>query len=484
MKLIKKITIFFLLSLLFFGPRYFAHLQYEALEDEILAISNNIANTPAQLVFAPDYTHPQFWYLLMDYPTKIFGITHGILPYRLIQITSLFILLVITYSIFKKHFDKKFFIIFASLFTSNIYLAHLTSQHRMYSIILGLSIFYSLAWLVILRKVEKKEINKNKNFIFLGILATVMFLTNYSAIWIIPIWPLTFFLQSFNKNKLKQLLIFTTTFLISISWFIPTFIKNSTTSIENNQWAPLLNVRSAIQVFGNYFGIIPKFEHTSDINLVLLPFLFLIAVLIFTKIKLGEPKKYFITLVVSTFISFSMFLLTVYLSNKSLLYPRPSITIIVACYIFITLAAIKNRYGKLIICLLVFLQLTQWPIYIFPEKNLEQNYDLWNYRKNPLSYFKNYQFPKQGCLLTLPPWNTLSVQFFLDKNVRIIDSNLILEKNKKLSDLDTGCNEIYVLDQTPVNRDIIKGYYQEVFGELATFELVDKHDNQNLYKLN
>ena len=88
-----QIFIYACFVLAFFIPRFLAHLRYGTMEDELLSMHFNLSFATKDLFVAPDHAHPPLWYVLMDWPTQILGISHGIFYYRLIQVVVLFVLL-------------------------------------------------------------------------------------------------------------------------------------------------------------------------------------------------------------------------------------------------------------------------------------------------------------------------------------------------------------------------------------------------------
>ena len=262
----KNILIFLIFIFLFFLPRFFAHLQYDALEDEILAIDNSLLYSASEQIWAPDFTHPPLWYLLMEYPTEILRFDHHIGFYRLIQILIIFFGLSFTAIYFWRKIPHQFIIIFLYLFLTNVELVHLTSQHRMYSLVLSFGVFYTFSWFYIIKYKENK---KWQDFFSVGVVAALGFFSNYSMIWLIPIFPLVYLLstdKTIIKSRINNLIVFSVTFFLSICWFIPTFIRNALISVDLNQWTSDLNFHNVFQLFVNYFGVIPIQEDLVKIG--------------------------------------------------------------------------------------------------------------------------------------------------------------------------------------------------------------------------
>ncbi|MBP7700835.1 hypothetical protein KA111_02115 [Candidatus Woesebacteria bacterium] len=477
----KKFQTFLLFTsfcLLFFVPRYFASTRYDALEDEILAIQNNMNYSVKEFIFAPDFTHPGFWYMLMDFPTSILGISHGIFYYRLIQVLNLLVLIIFAFFYFRKKLSNVFILIFFILFFTNIYLVHLTVQHRMYSLVLGLSIIYSFYWYHLFLK---KNVISYKEAIYLGVLASASFFTNYSVIWLIPIWPLAYLVYKRSFPVLKKMSVFGLTILTCVGWFIPIFIKNANTSITHNQWTQHFSLRNFLQLIGNYFGLIPRNLGTNEINFFVLPFIFLF---IFIIIWMIFVKKiiYMRYLFLSLLIFFAAFVFAVRITGNSLLYARTSIPFVVLVYVMIADSFIRgNKVIKFLSICLMIMQLFQFFIYFSSNKEIDEMYHLFDYKENTLGHFKKYKFEEGSCLIPIPGWNTTSAHFFLDKSVKVIATDLkdVDQELKKMS----SCSKIYVLDQTSVDRTITSQFYQYFNIAESKIELVEVYINQSLYVL-
>lgn len=467
-KKIKFILIFLLFSIGFFIPRYFAHLQYDATGDEILSIMFIQNNNLKELLLAPDYVHPGLWYASMSFLVKILDINYGIFYYRLFQVIILFSFIVFSFFFFYKKLSRNFLIIFFVLFLSNVYLVHLTMQFRMYAAVIGVSIFYSLYWYYLITSNFEKSY---KHFILISLVASLGFFINYSMFWIIPIWPILYLLHNRNKQSVYQLLVFSSSFLISISWFISIFIKNVSMGISKNQWAPELNLTNTLQMVGTYFGLIPKIFST-EINFLFFPFIILLFLLNIFQTKQSNIKLFFIPLL---FVFFS-FIYLVFLTGNSLLYARTTIPIVIAIYIFIADIFYQHRYAKLIIFLLIFFQLSQFIIYFFPYKNFAQSYDSFNYRLHPINYFSNRTFEDNSCLITVPNWNKLSAKYFFKDKPNVID---ITELNFQAQ----YCSKIYVLDQTSINRDFTNWQFKTIVEKGYKLDFIDEYNDQNLYML-
>lgn len=474
----KKSFFVFILIISFFVPRYFAHLQYDALEDEILAIGNNLTYSIGNLFSAPDFTHPPLWYILMDYPTQVLGLSHGIFYYRLIQVLILFFIIIFTLIFFQKKLPQRFLFTFFALFLSNVYLVHITSQHRMYAMVLGIAIFYSFYWYFLI----KSEANKSlKNFSFLGLIAAIGFFTNYSIVWLLPIWPLSYLFYKKNYHSFKSFVVFFTTFFISTLWFIPFFIKNVNKSVAVNQWAAQLNFLNVFMMIENYFGFSSMLKNFYKLNDLFFPFIFLFLVLIFLKIK-NCKLNYFRIMSFFTLLFLIVFIWTVSFTGNSLLYPRTSITLVVAFYVLIADAVTNKKHIKLIFGLLIILQVINFFFYFNQDKYFSKNYSFFNnYKRNPISFFKKYPFVANSCLVSVPNWNVTINKFFLGKHVRVVASNQMTD-NEVLNEIEK-CSLVYVLEQSSVNREDIDEYYQSLFKNNFQLKLINSFGNQDLYIL-
>src|SRR5688572_3196366 len=149
---VRWLLIFAALTTVIVVPRYYAHLQYDAMEDEILAIGNNLIFTPQELLFAPDFTHPGLWYALMDAPADYLGVTHGIFYHRAIQVLIMVLGICFVVWYFHKKLPWPFLMGVIALFLTNVAIIHITFQYRMYSLVLCMTLFYSLYWFVILKE--------------------------------------------------------------------------------------------------------------------------------------------------------------------------------------------------------------------------------------------------------------------------------------------------------------------------------------------
>ncbi len=477
----RQFLFFALFAVLLFVPRYFAHLEHDTIEDEILSIDINNIYSFRDFFFSPDISHPGFWYMLMEIPTHFLGIIHGIFYYRLIQVVILFVLLSFSIFYFKNKLPKSFLFIFLTLFLTNVYFVHITFQHRMYSLVLGIAVFYSLFWYYLIKKNHDFSM---KTSIFLGLIASLGFFSNFSMVWIIPLWPLAYFLYKRSLPAFKTAFFSSATFLLSISWFMPKFVKNAEYSIAVNQWAPPLNFQNTLEMIGNFFGIIPRYFDLNKLNILVIPFLILF---VFMIIWLSNKKKnqYILSVVISLAIFFLFFILAVYLTDRSLLYARTSITFAIIFYIIIAdIYALNSKLIKSIVYVMIVFQISQFFIYFADHKKTDYMYYLFDYRHHPVAYFANYNFEKNSCIIPMPYWNYLSLRYFLGQKVKVIpiynsSNNLLREETK-------DCSVIYMLNQTSVdkNREDLQVYYQIFSDSNSNKKFVDKNNDQSLYILN
>lgn len=468
---------FFILILFAFITRYFAHLQFDAMEDEILSIDFNTSYSWRILLKAPDPSHPPLWYLLMEFPTKIFAINNGILPYRLIQIFTFFILLLISVILMiKNKISTVFLLVFLTLILSNVHLTHLSIEHRMYALTIGLGIFYSFFWYLIIKK--NIQLSK-KYFVYLLIITYIFFFTTYSSVWIIIIWPTVYLFQNFNLKTVQKILLFFVIFFSTISWFLPTLFNNFKNSVVDNQWAPVVNFSNTIELIGQYFGLLSVNGNGFNkvLNPIVIPFILLFAIIIiyYFKNKKDNLSKY---LFVSILISFLLFVLISFFTGKRLFYSRTSITIVFVIYILLAGIYVKgDKLLKIGISILIILQLSQFLIYFFLLET-KLPYSVFNYPIHPVSKFQKYNFNFTDCLISLPRWNYLSSQYYLGDLVKVI------EIDDFFSDEIDNCNEIFLLDQTSVDRSAIAKDLSLIKQKGFVLDVVLTYDNQALYQLN
>lgn len=484
-KFFKKYSRFFLFFLFvaaLFIPRYFAHLEHDAIEDEILSIDLNKVNSWYGFFFSPDISHPGFWYMLMELPTYFLDINHGIFYYRLIQVVILFVLLSLSIFYFRNKFSKSFLTIFLTLFLTNVYLVHVTFQHRMYALVLGIAVFYSLYWYYLIKK-DKTSFSL-KTSVFLGLVAALGFLSNFSMAWIVPLWPLAYFLYKRNLPAFKTACFSSITFLLSISWYMPHFFKSTAWSIEANQWAPELNVKNIFEMVGNLLGFIPMHTDLNKLNVLVVPFL-LLFILMIVWFLFKKKNKYILYVVASLLIFFSFFVLAVYLTDNSLLYARTVITFAIIFYIIVAdICSTNSKTMELIVFAMVILQVSQFFVYFADHRKTDGVYYLFDYRNHPIAYFQNFHFEKNSCILPIPYWNELSLKYYLGKKVQVIRTYSL--SADELNESVKGCSKVYALDQLSVdrNRDAIKGMYQTISEMHLSKQLLDNNNDQNLYLLN
>lgn len=471
---------FFLFS--FFLPRYFSHLQYDALEDELLAINNNIIYSFSEQLWAPDFTHPPLWYLLMEYPTSYFMLDYDIGYYRLAQVLILFLGLLSSLAYFWRKIPHRFIVVFLLLFLTNVELIHLTAQHRMYSLVISFGVFYVFDWFYL---IKYKKYKKWQDFFIVGIIASLGFFSNYSMIWLIPIFPLVYLLSGERDDfrpRVKNLLIFLTTLFVSISWFVPTFIKQSLISIDVNQWTRDFNFYNIFQLFVNYFGLYPMNQNLGLINIFAIIFILILATIIFGNILIGKElfsKKTFF----ASFFSFFLFLTTAYFTGNSLLYPRTAISLVLAFYVGLASSFSNFKYSTILVLFLVILQSSQLLIYFNQDKYYLDGYNFTDYRRNPINYYSNYSFPQNSCMFVIPDWNIRLADYFLD-NIILVEFKDVFNNESDTNSLNIEkCDNYYLLEQSSLGEERLNEQYQRYSVFNFNQELIDQHENQNLYLL-
>lgn len=477
-----NVSLLLVFTLCFFGLRYFAHLQHYAMEDELLAIGNNMMYSIEELWWAPDFTHPPLWYILMDLPTHFLGLEYGIFYYRLINVSLLFLLISLSVYFFRD-LGRKLLFIYFSLFSSNLYLVYVTFQHRMYALVIGIAILYSLYWFKLINGQHDRL--SNKHFFALGVVAGLGFLVNYSMLWIIPIWPLVFlFNKTTNKLKWRQIFWFCFAAMLSVCWFIPTFISNIYESVDKNQWSPEFNLLNLSHMFGNYFGFVPLREHMGSVNSFFVLFAALLGLLTFMVFVNKKWIKYLPALfALST--SLIAYLLTVKITGNSLLYARTSITFVVVFYLLIAfhIASLWRSYViRIIFFTMVILQATQFVIYFFPTQQNGDDYNFFaNYKHNPISHFSSYRFIEGSCLVTIPNWNTTAANYFLSKKVSIIQANML--PIRSVTNSVFSCAHVYILEQESIGEPYLQTEYDKFQIDRQNLQMLVNFKNQNLYIL-
>lgn len=458
--------------LAFFIPRLISSSYYEAMEDELYSIDFNNKHLVQDFIFfPPDRAHPPLWYILMDKPTEIIGAKRGIFYYRLIQIVILFVFLAISLFLFYKKLSIRFLFIFFTLFFSNTYLVHLTTQNRMYAMVLGIATLYSLYWYYLIKNNNDKSF---KHFLFLGIIAAIGFLTNYSIIWLLPIWPIAYSITKKNKYSFLRLSCFFVTFLLLISWFIPTFIDQTTTF--DDQAIGIFNFVTVSRLFGEYFGILQKVSLNSN-NIVLFPFLFLLAVLFFLQLK-SRKKDYFAGFLFSTLLMTVLFFIIAYIFRNRLFYTRVSITLSIAFYVLIADSLSNIKHANKIIFALIAIQLSQFIFYFLPIRQFAE-YSTYYYRRNPLSYFRrNKQFYKDSCIISIPSWEEFSLEYYLGDKVRVISLDSLDMEN---SDNAKNCSTIYAISKKYLNNKYQNLEFARIDEIGYKLKLISKNQNLDLY---
>ncbi|MBP7700834.1 hypothetical protein KA111_02110 [Candidatus Woesebacteria bacterium] len=454
----KEVLIIFSFCLLFFIPRYFASNLFDPMEDEFLSFMFSRDLGFGKLLLAPDYVHPGLWYALMRIPIIFFNTGIDIGLYRSIQVLIIFFCLVFSYIHFRKKLSNSFLFIFFTLFLSNIFIVHITIQYRMFSMMLGLAVIYSLFWFEL---IKNKGVLSYKKVLLLSVLAVVGFFTDYSMIWIIPFWPLVYLFCQKKLNLLsshfKKIYLFFFTVFIGLIWFLPIFIQNIKQSLPDNNWLPPFNLKNILEIFGTSFGVIPLVD-LSKLNFLIVPYTLILVYIIWKTFKKNintNLRKMF----VGIFLILIFFLISNYFVNNKLFYARAILSLIPVFYIlladFLT-TFLKISPFKKIFVLLVLIQLSQFIIYFFQSDTVFEKYSYFNFQKHPMAFFSNFPFLYNSCLLPIPGWNSTSLEYFFESKINVIS---IESLNDQLSDTNKDCANIYLLDQISVERDQIDVKY-------------------------
>lgn len=474
---LKSIIIFIFFCLAFFIPRYFAHLQYEPLEDEFLSIMFSLDFSLKNLMFPSDNTHPGLWYAVMKLPTTLF-VYHerSMFYFRLIQILFLLSCLLISYFCFRKKLANNFFLIIFSLLLSNLYLVHITFQNRMFALLLGIAFIYSMIWYEIIK--NKKNLTLRR-ISLLAIIALLGFFTDYSMIWLIPFWPITYLFINHDLVNFKKVALFFSLLLIGVSWFIPIFLSNIEKSFTDNSWIPDFNFKNAIELLGNIFGLIPRYSYLNQLN-IMVNQLIIIFLFIFSKILFQRnSQKHLKGMLLAVIIIFILFLLLNIFFNNRIFYNRSVFPISILIYFIIAdffQNNLKSLVAKFIVYLLIAIQISQFVLYFFPKLPIAEDYVRFNYRQHPMSNFQNYNFAKDSFLLTIPDWNYTSARYFLSSKVQVIRSSEL----EKISSVPNRDGEIYVIDQISIDRNRVKNDCDQILRLGYEFVSLKKNENQEL----
>lgn len=471
----QEILIIVIFALAFFVPRYFAHLQYDAMEDEILSIDFNQSYSIAELMRCPDPAHPMIWYLLMEVPTDFLGISNGIFYYRLVQVFLLFFSIVFTYFFCRKN-NFVFFAAFLALLLSNVFIVHLSFQHRMYGLTLAFTIIYSFYWFFLIKNGLPI---KFLNVLILSFFAILLFFTSYSSVWLIPIWPITYFLYKKNLSSFKNILSFFTIFLLSISWFLPTFFENISKTMIGNQWAPDVNLFNFLDLFANYFGLLIVMFPEKMHNPLTIPLCIVLFFISYYLIVRSKHKRFAKSLLFSTLLSLLLFICTSKITGNRLFYPRTSLPVLIPIYMLISQFFVeKSKLVKLIFIFFIVIQLSQFLFYFFLI-DTRKIYSVFNYPNHPMSFFKNYDFPNNSCLFSIPNWNYLSAKYYLGDVVKVIDTDFFIENNEHFYE----CKNIFLLDQVSVDRKVVEKDFSKIHEMGYENVFKEEYANQVLYFL-
>ncbi len=260
--------------------------MHDPMEDEFLSVMfSRDVNLKDLLLKAPDYVHPGLWYALMKAPILLIGFDNSIFVYRSMQVLILFFCLVFSFFYFKKKLTPQFLFAFFILFLSNIYLVHLSIQYRMFAMLIGVAIIYSLFWFELIKNKRKLSYG---NVTFLSTIAILGFFTDYSMIWIIPLWPLIYLLNKKGNKDFKKILFFISIFLLGVAWFIPIFFGNIQKSLSDNGWLLPHTAKNTISLLLNSFGLIPV-QDINKLNFLVFPYL---SLLIFMIYIISEQKNF------------------------------------------------------------------------------------------------------------------------------------------------------------------------------------------------
>jgi hypothetical protein len=231
-------------------------------------------------------------------------------------------------------------------------------------------------------------------------------------------------------------------------------------------------------MFGNYFGLLQLNDPLKN-NILFLPFLVLLLILFFWQWKKSKGK-YFKSYLLSTSIMFFLFLLVVEITGSRLFYPRTSIPIIFAFYILIADSFNQVKYSKKIVYIIILIQLSQFIFYFLPNKNFSIKYDFFYYHENPIAYFAKYPFNKNSCLLAIPGWNKLAVEYYYANKLKIITLDDF--KYKRFWELDS-CAQMYAISQKNVKRDAVDWEFLEISKNNYELFLIENYDGQDFYLL-
>lgn len=460
-------------------PRYLAHTKYDATEDELIAIGNNLTYSITDFIWAPDFTHPGLWYMVSDLPTEWWKIEYGILPYRLFNSTIFALFCCTSYLIFRKKLEVRFLGLFFVLILTNFYILHVTFQNRMYGLVMGISVVYSLYWYYL---IKIKPQSTYKTFMYLGLLAALGFFSSYSFIWLLPVFPLTYLFLNHAKNDVKKLMAFSFSSILAVSWFIPTFIKNITTSVGANQWAPDFNFLNVVGMVGNYLGVLSPHDSFNILNKALVPYLLLLLLLVLYQFFI-KKSSFSLSLVTSFFITFALYLFSIYQTKNSLLYARTSIPLALVIIVFIAdTFSSSNKLHKLFVALIVVLELTQLNIYFSPNNKYELEYDFVNYRRHPTAFFSGITLGNNACLISVPNWNELANQYYFRDRAKIVAIYYPADSSDLAAQL-SGCENIYELDQVSVDRSVVDRE-KKIIKDAGLIEtVIAKNENQVLFRI-
>lgn len=130
--------------------------------------------------------------------------------------------------------------------------------------------------------------------------------------------------------------------------------------------------------------------------------------------------------------------------------------------------------------MIICFQLTQFLIYFLQSGKTFKQYIYFNDQKHPISYFKKTEFLNNSCLITIPYWNNVAAKYFLYSKVNLIT---IYDLMKNPDEQGNGCDNIYILDQTSIERYRVEYAYKIIEETGYQPKFVDRSGNQELFIL-
>ena len=282
--------------------------------------------------------------------------------------------------------------------------------------------------------------------------------------------------------SLNNLIVFSVTFFLSICWFIPTFIRNALISVDLNQWTSDLNFHNVFQLFVNYFGVIPIQEDLVKIGVFAKLFIITFLIIIYNLIKNKKDKILKIT-ILSSVISFSFFLLAIFYTGNSLLYPRTAICLVLAFYLIFANSFTNFKHSKVLITLVIILQLSQFFLYYNQDNEKFKEYFFVDYKYHPIKYFTNFDYPSRSCLISIPVWNTSATKYYIKNDVKVLSAHIFKNSDSAKNFKTEECDNFYLLEQTSLGENSLRKQYKEFMPFNYKKVILDSYANQNLYLL-